>query len=62
MMHTGDQYEARARAARHHELRRLTKAVAGFLFGMEAPVTGRMTRPEQFECANDRTCGKSRAA
>ena len=25
MMHTGDKYEARARAERHYELRRLTK-------------------------------------
>ncbi|MEM9633829.1 MAG: hypothetical protein AAGA50_21040 [Pseudomonadota bacterium] len=32
MMHTGDIFEQRARAARHRELRALVRALSGFLF------------------------------
>lgn len=32
MTHTGDIYETRARAARHAELRRLTRAISRLLF------------------------------
>lgn len=38
MMHTGDIFEQRARAARHRELRALARALSGFLF---RPMTGR---------------------
>lgn len=33
MIHTGDIYETRARAARNKELRGLARAVTNFLFG-----------------------------
>ena len=36
MMHTGDNYERRARVARHRDLRALVQAVAG-LFHASAP-------------------------
>ena len=40
MLHTGDRYELRARAARHRELRRLTRALSDLL---QAAVPDRMT-------------------
>ncbi|QDG78080.1 hypothetical protein [Labrenzia sp. PHM005] len=59
MMHTGDHYEARARAERHYELRRLTKALSGFLFGSTAePHSNRRHR----QAANDHSANTSRAA
>lgn len=33
MYHSGDEFEARARAARHQELRHLSGALVSFLFG-----------------------------
>lgn len=60
MMHTGDKYEARARAERHYELRRLTRALSGFLFGTTVEPKGFTAYHKG--AANDHAANKSRAA
>ncbi len=63
MMHTGDEYEARARSARHAELRVLVRAVSGFLFRPRpAHDTGRPPLVGRNTCANDQVPRKDRAA
>lgn len=63
MMHTGDIYETRARAARHRELSALANALTRILFrgkARRAPRAG--DRASHIECANDREPAKTRAA
>jgi len=57
MMHTGDEYETRARLARHHELRRLSSALAGLVFGRQAPARPRVkTLTESANTQMRQTC------
>lgn len=63
MMHTGDVYEARARAARHRELKALTRAFSRFVFRSKAgQVPHAPDRLSDLGCANDRRPAKPRAA
>ncbi|POF28838.1 hypothetical protein [Roseibium marinum] len=63
MMHTGDEYEARARAARHAELRALVRVLSGFLFRPQpSRNSGRPPHLGRTACANDRAPKKDRAA
>lgn len=63
MLHTGDTYETRARAARNRELRSLTRALTGFLFGRNGPQSrNRATAFTDLNCANDVIERSNRAA
>ncbi len=54
MYHSGDDYEVRARALRHRELRRLAGALFGFFSRIAKPGPDPATRPADLGCANDR--------
>ncbi|MEP3049317.1 MAG: hypothetical protein ABJL55_00640 [Roseibium sp.] len=63
MFHTGDEFEFRARAARNNELRALSKALRGILFGcrsQNAPSSA--PRFNSNDCANDVVQTTHRAA
>jgi|GEM_PF-2265893 len=63
MMHTGDEYEARARALRHAELKALVRAVSRFLFsGRNSQETTGTANSGDPDCANDRAVTRDRAA
>ncbi|QFT32748.1 hypothetical protein FIV00_19820 [Labrenzia sp. THAF82] len=53
MLHTGDIYEIRARAARNEGLRQLVSALTGFLVRSTSRETHRADRSFKFENAND---------
>lgn len=62
MMHTGDEYEARARAERYSELRRIAGAIANLLVpGSRTTRAHRQTAAER-SAANDSHPKKNRAA
>ncbi|MEM8701956.1 MAG: hypothetical protein AAGF82_09040 [Pseudomonadota bacterium] len=63
MIHTGNIYETRARAARNKELRGLARAVTNFLFG-GAPnrQAGRKTPANDVGIAKDNARATERAA
>ncbi|MHA7773291.1 hypothetical protein [Roseibium sp. M-1] len=55
MLHTGDMFEARARAARHQELRRLARAIHTLMVRHGTSRAIPDTRPMSgIEIANDR--------
>ncbi|WP_008196479.1 hypothetical protein [Roseibium alexandrii] len=60
MFHTGDQFENRARAERHYELRRLRHALSDLLFGRTVETAAKM--PNRLTSANDKDFPTSRAA
>jgi len=63
MMHTGDEYERRARAARHTELRALKQAFSALLFrGPVSRANRHAGLPRDTSCANDRVHRPKRAA
>jgi hypothetical protein len=63
MIHTGDIFEQRARNARHHELRAMTRAISGFLFGnLRAQKNNRVADTSVPHHANDQTTEENRAA
>lgn len=53
MMHSGDDYEIRARIERHAELRRLLRGLTGALFRGHAKPATLPRRPVAAGCAND---------
>ncbi len=60
MLHTGDIHETRARAARIHELRRISRAISGFLF-RSPPATATVSF-DNMTGANDHNTETTRAA
>ena len=63
MTHTGDDYEARARASRHQELRRLAKALSRLLFKRgEAAQNTNLPTTGHVACDNDQAPQTIRAA
>lgn len=63
MIHTGDIYERRARSARHHELKAITRAISGFLFwNLRTQKHHRKTAPCVPHNVNEQTTEGSRAA
>jgi hypothetical protein len=63
MIHTGDIFEKRARAARHHELRAMTRAISGFLFlNLRTQKNNRKADISVPHHANDQETQENRAA
>ncbi len=63
MLHSGDEYEIRARSERQRELRRLTGFVRDFLAGGDTRVSSTQAhRLEGGACANDQMPRAERAA
>jgi len=62
MLHSGDIYEVRARAARNRELKQLTRALSGFLLRTAHPKQRHAAPTLRETCANDRTAIADRAA
>ena len=63
MIHTGNIYETRARAARNKELRGLARAVTNFLFGSAADrQTGRKAPANDIGIADETARTTDRAA